>query len=136
VAGFIGSPSMNLLPVTLIQENGHYRLQNDNFRFVPQSSRIQAVLASAPSQNLFLGVRHTSIPMLPVGTPEGIPAQVYTVEPTGDVTFVHLQIGNQLITASTDDPHFQAQTGENLVVKFDENRLHLFDAETSLTLTN
>lgn len=136
VAGFIGSPSMNLLPVTVTQENGHYRLQNDNFRFVPQSSRIQAVLDAAPSQKLILGIRHTSIPMLPAGTPEGIPAQVYTVEPTGDVTFVHLQIGNQLITASTDNPHFQAHHGENLVVKFDENRLHLFDAETNLTLTN
>jgi multiple sugar transport system ATP-binding protein len=44
VAGFIGSPSMNLIPVDLIQENGNYRLQNENFQFTPQTARLQSVL--------------------------------------------------------------------------------------------
>jgi len=136
VAGFIGSPSMNLIPVDLIQENGNYRLQNESFHFTPQSPRLQSVLNSSPSKNLILGVRHTAIPLLPATTAEGIPAQIYTFEPTGDVTFVHLQVGEQLITASTDDPEFQAHTGDKLIIRFDENRLHLFDAETTLALTS
>jgi multiple sugar transport system ATP-binding protein len=136
VAGFIGSPSMNLLSVTVMHENGAYRLQNESFQFAPKSPRIQAALRSSPNKNLILGVRHTAIPLLPSTNAEGIPAQIYTFEPTGDVTFVHLQVGSQLITASTDNPDFQMHMGDKLTINFDENRLHLFDAETTLTITN
>ena len=136
VAGFIGSPSMNLLPVTITHENGVSALQGESFRFTPKAPQLQSILRSAPHQRLILGIRHTAIPLLPTTEPDSIPVQIYTIEPTGDLTFVHVQIGEQLIIASTDNPDFQAQMGDKLAVKLDENRLHLFDAETTLALTN
>jgi multiple sugar transport system ATP-binding protein len=133
VASFMGSPSMNLLPASIVQENGHCRLVSDAFQYAPQSPSVQALLRSAPHKNVILGVRHTAIPLLPA-TSEGIRGEVYTVEPTGDVTFVHVKLGEHLITISTDDIDYRVQMGESVGLNFDEAHLHLFDAETSQAL--
>lgn len=131
VAGFMGSPPMNLIPTNIVQENGACDLVGDGFRFRPDSPQIQSTLRNAPKQKLILGIRHTGIPLLPSG---GIPAQVYTVEPTGDLTFVHVRVGEHLITASTDQMNFKMRMGDAIGINFNENHLHLFDADTSLAL--
>lgn len=133
VASFMGSPPMNLLPANVIHNDGSYDLQGDGFRFRPDSPRLQNILGSAPNQSVIVGVRHTGVPLL-TSAAEGIPAQVYTVEPTGDVTFVHVHVGKHLIIASA--PHFHASMGDQIGIRFSEDRLHLFDAETTQSLTN
>jgi multiple sugar transport system ATP-binding protein len=131
VAGFMGSPPMNLIPTNIVQENDTCNLVGDGFRFTPDSQQIQSVLRHAPNHKLILGIRHTGIPLLTSG---GIPAQVYTVEPTGDLTFVHVRVGEQLITASTDQMNVNMRMGDSIGIQFSEKHLHLFDADTSLAL--
>ena len=58
---------------------------------------------------------------------------VYTVEPTGDLTYVHLKLGDQLLVAS-DHADFRAAPDAPIWIMFDQEHLHLFDAETDLTL--
>jgi multiple sugar transport system ATP-binding protein len=132
VAGFMGSPPMNLIPAEVVHNNGNYDLQGDGFRFTPDSPRLQSILRTAANQKLIVGVRHTGIPLL--SSNEGIPARIYTVEPTGDLTFVHFHVGDHLLTASTE--RFQANMGDPIGIRFSEDHLHLFDADSSLALTN
>jgi multiple sugar transport system ATP-binding protein len=132
VAGFIGSPPMNLIPMSITHENGHYTLSSPHMRYTPQTPRIQSLLEKSPNRNVVVGVRHTAIPLVTSAAANGsIPGQIYTIEPTGDITFVHVQVGDHLFTASTNDMNFEAQIGDQIAMQFDERYLHVFDADTT-----
>jgi multiple sugar transport system ATP-binding protein len=134
VAGFIGSPPMNLIPATLKRENGQLHLQMDGVQFTPRSERVQAVLSKAQSDQLVMGVRHTAFQLGATNAADSLATQIYTVEPTGDVTFVQAHIGSQLVTASTGDPHFRGRIGAPISLTVDESRLYLFDAQSTLAM--
>ena len=59
--------------------------------------------------------------------------RVYTVEPTGDLTYVHLKLGEHLLVASTH-ADFRATPDAPIWIEFDQEHLHLFDAETEQLL--
>ena len=62
-----------------------------------------------------------------------MPARIYTVEPTGDLTYVHVKLGDHLLVASTE-AGFRADPDSPLWITFDQEHLHLFDAETEQLL--
>ena len=80
-----------------------------------------------------LGVRHRDIEVAHHNGAGSIPARIYAVEPTGDITFVHLRLGEQILIASVE-PSFRASLDETVWVTFDQDFLHLFDAQTQLAL--
>jgi ABC-type sugar transport system ATPase subunit len=57
------------------------------------------------------------------------------VEPTGDITFVHVKLGDQLVISSTPDAAYSARTGEPIALKLDEEQIHIFDADSTTSLT-
>jgi multiple sugar transport system ATP-binding protein len=59
--------------------------------------------------------------------------RIYTVEPTGDLTFVHIKLGEFLLVASAD-AEFRSAPDAPIWLMFDQEHLHLFDAETELLL--
>ncbi len=137
VASFLGSPPMNLLSMRILHEDGQYKLSGRSIEYTPQSARLQAILARAPRPDVVLGVRHTAMPLALNGDASSanvIPGSIYTVEPTGDVTFVHVKLGDHLVISSTSDSTYTARTGEPVALKLDEDQLHIFDAETTTTL--
>jgi multiple sugar transport system ATP-binding protein len=58
-----------------------------------------------------------------------VAARIYTVEPTGDMTYVHVRLGEALIVASTEAT-FRANPDDPIWLEFDQEHLHLFDART------
>jgi multiple sugar transport system ATP-binding protein len=62
-----------------------------------------------------------------------MPARIYTVEPTGDLTYVHLWLGDQLLVASAPGT-YRAAADQPIKLDFDQERLYLFDAETKRAL--
>ena len=58
---------------------------------------------------------------------------MYTVEPTGDLTYVHVWLGRQLLVASADG-RYRAAADQPIRLEFDQDRLYLFDAETQQAL--
>ena len=134
VGGFIGSPPMNLIPATLVRQDGMLSLQLADKKFTPQSERVRTLLSKTTHEKLVLGVRHTAFQ---IGAPtqvNGLATRIYTVEPTGDITFVQAHIGEQLITVSSTDPHFSGNSGDAIALTIDESRLYLFDAQSTLAL--
>lgn len=133
VAGFIGSPSMNFLPVQLTQQDSKlYVVLTDGSRLlVPpaRNERYQAVVG----RNLTLGIRpeHMQEPQ------EGHPAvaQVCTevLEPLGPHTLLLGKIEDQKFTAQID-AHTRVQPGELVPIGFDMERMHLFDPESGQVL--
>ena len=130
VAGFIGSPAMNFL-------RGRIALEPDRALLVAEGEigiPIERARAGALGERLnggtaLLGVRHKDIQVSLQSTAGGIPATIYAVEPTGDLTFVHLDLGPNRVVASAD-PAFAANPNDQAWLSFSPNGLHFFDAQT------
>lgn len=112
VAGFIGSPAMNLIEGTL---------SPDGFTAGPLTVPVRA-RATGPA---ILGVRPEHL----ILDPEGHAATVALVEPTGAETQVHLDLAGHKLTGVFRERIADAP-GSTLHVRFDPDRLHLFDRET------
>ena len=121
VAGFIGSPSMNLL-------NGRIRL-NGSPTFVIDGG-VSLPLASAPADSdgrrAIYGIRPEH---LTLGGTEGMPVEVSVLEPTGQETQVFAKVGEQKIVAVFRQ-RLNAKPGETLPMMPEVGLAHLFDAET------
>lgn len=132
VAGFIGSPSVNLFKGTLDQQD-----------FVTDDGSVRIPLgeqAAASGTEVLLGIRPEHFRL----DPAGIHATIVTVEPTGSETQVTLKIAGQDCVGVFRE-RISLNPGELLKLSPDLEKMHLFDAATgqriplatdTLTLTN
>ncbi len=132
VAGFVGSPAMNLVEMTVVGEGGGAALEGGTGARVALSPE-NARKALASCGRVVLGARHSTIRLHRLPEPGAIPARVYTVEPTGDITYVHVQIGDAALVVSVP-PDVKLAADDQVHIAFDQNRLHLFDADTQQAL--
>ena len=126
VAGFVGSPSMNLLSANVLgAADGAFVESPDGWR-LDLSARNARRVAAATSRSVIIGARHSTIGLakglLPPGAVQGL---VYAVEPTGDITFVHIRLGSAMLVVSVA-PDFRLSPDEPVGLMFDQERLHFF----------
>ena len=86
------------------------------------------------SRKIVLGARHSTIKLARSASADSIPAKAYTVEPTGDVTFVQALLSGSVVNISVP-PNFAVSPDEQIWLAFDQERMHLFDGATELALT-
>jgi multiple sugar transport system ATP-binding protein len=126
VAGFIGSPAMNLVPCR--KDGAHLKFGEGVAILI--ESECQSRFAPAPEGvDLVLGVRPEDIDLRTHETPGHLPAQVVVVELLGAENIINVELGGQTIKARTA-PTFRPNVGETLYIKFNQSRTHLFDAKT------
>jgi len=120
VAGFIGSPAMNLLPGKL-QRNG-----TGLDVLFPNGERVatRAGTALSEGQPVLYGIRPEH---LTVGA-GGLPVEVIVVEPTGADTQLYCKFIEQEVTATIRD-RTNVRPGDRITLVPDAGRAHLFDAE-------
>ena len=123
VAGFIGSPAMNLVPGRI--ENGSF-LTGDGMRLCPISSTAQ--------DGLVLGIRPEDVKVVDAGQGD-FDAPVYAFENTGESVQVTGQIGGQRLIAK-GDRYMRKSIGETVGFALDQSQLYLFDATTEQRLRN
>jgi multiple sugar transport system ATP-binding protein len=132
VAGFIGSPAMNLLRGAVTTREGQVAITGDAGWALPLEPE-PARRALASSGQVIAGIRHGHVQLALEPRPGWMEGRVYTVEPTGDLTFVHVKLGEYLLVASADSG-FRAAPDSPLWITFDQQHLHLFDAESEQLL--
>jgi multiple sugar transport system ATP-binding protein len=130
VAGFVGSPAMNFLNGTVSRNDGELVIQGAGWQ-LPLSAANAARVNS--TGEVVVGARHANLTVLPETAPTGLPARVYTVEPTGDLTFIHVWLGDQLVVASAPGS-YHAGADQPIRLEFDQDHLYLFDAQTKSAL--
>ncbi|MET0428076.1 MAG: ABC transporter ATP-binding protein [Microvirga sp.] len=114
VAGFIGSPSMNLLEGSLI--DGTFRSREFH---VPG-------LGGGTRDGIVLGVRPEDVRVVAPGS--GIlDAPVYAFELTGESVLVTVTVAGRQFSAR-GDRHFRCEIGDSIGIAFDPARTYLFDA--------
>ena len=128
VAGFIGSPAMNLIPVELGAENGKTVLERDGFR-AELPERFAGGLGSR-ADGLILGFRPEHLRLATAGEEETrIPAVADVVEYLGDEQLVHLRAGEvDLIAKLTVDQ--RVRVGESVSLAVPASKLHVFERES------
>jgi multiple sugar transport system ATP-binding protein len=134
VAGFIGSPAMNFVPCTLTPDRSHLILEGGTSLAVQPEAKSR--FSEVPTgKALILGVRPEDISLRKDPQPDYEPVEVYVVEPLGAETIVDVRIAGHIFKVRTP-PTFTAKIGETLAMRIDQSRAHLFDAESTLALTN
>jgi len=132
VAGFIGSPAMNFIPVKVLNEGG-LLVQlpaGDRLPIPPQRANRYMPYVG---RDMTLGLRPEHLTERHAQERPGfehISVPVDVVEPMGMETIVHFLIGGEAMTARID-PGVHAAPGEALALSADMNQMHLIDKETS-----
>ena len=114
VAGFIGSPPMNLIKGDL--ESG---------TFTGASTRVEG-LGKGSRKGVILGVRPEDISVAAAGQGH-LNSNLYSLEPTGDQTLVSALAGEQMVVAK-GSRSFRQELETPISLLFDLSRCYLFDA--------
>ncbi|ELY98228.1 ABC transporter [Natrialba chahannaoensis JCM 10990] len=132
VGGFIGSPSMNFIDVSVEQVAGGLRLDDSdgNFSFTLSAAYATANDAALGRGRYTLGIRPESISIADSQSQNAISAGVDVVEPVGSDNFLHLDIGPEFIARVPSDVTLEA--GDEITITFDESDIHLFDADSGV----
>jgi multiple sugar transport system ATP-binding protein len=121
VAGFVGSPRMNLLPC---RPEGA-RLVGDHGWTLP---RPRWALGET-GRPLLLGLRAEDLSLDRRDEDASLGGELYALEPLGDRTLVDVDVGGTVIRVKAR-PSIAGAPGEPIQVAVDLDRAHLFDAET------
>ena len=133
VASFIGSPAMSLIPLEATTAKGRTVLNSAEGWTLTLSDQNARKVQNAKSRKVVLGARHSTIRLQQSKVDASVPAKVYTVEPTGDVTFVQVFLSGAIVNISLP-PTVDIGPDEQVWLEFDQKRMHLFDGETELAL--
>jgi multiple sugar transport system ATP-binding protein len=116
VAGFLGSPAMNLL---------HARVTADRQIQLADGSVVatRTLPAELTGKDVVFGIRPEHIR---VASEAGLPAEVLLIEPTGSETHLTLRLGGQEIVAVMND-RVNAVAGQTIKLSLASDRAHIFD---------
>jgi len=130
VAGFVGSPAMNLLPAEY-QDGAHpsLHLAGGAFTLGVDARWASAIRERATGNTFTFGIRSEDIALYTEPGPERVPSEVYVMEPLGDVNLFDLKLGQHIIKAKTL-PNFRLRIGDKVWLQPDHDKMHLFDAQT------
>ena len=130
VAGFIGSPSMNFIPVTLTDGSGALFAEASGIKIKVPPQMAQSLMPYK-GQSVTLGVRPED---LRVGASSdssdlSFEAVVEVVEPLGAEILLDTKAAAQQIVARVE-PSVKTKSHEKIRLSFVPDRIHFFDAKT------
>jgi multiple sugar transport system ATP-binding protein len=125
VAGFIGSPAMNIMEGSVVAKNGGAEFVTRGGVALP----LPAGAGAPVGKEVFYGVRPESFTL----DQGGVPAEVVVVEPTGSETQVFMRLGGQDVVGIFRE-RVRVGRGETLTVGIDREATHLFDAASKQRL--
>ncbi len=132
VAGFIGTPPMNLIPARIQKANPQDFLEFEGGLQIPIPPRADA--ETGDGQGVVMGIRTEEITIArengPI-PPEWIfPGLVKVVEPLGNENHLHVEIQGVTFVAKCEGRRI-VRSGEKIEVAFNLNQLHIFDSKTT-----
>jgi multiple sugar transport system ATP-binding protein len=120
VAGFIGSPAMNLVSGAL--DNGVFSAAGKTYTVKVGG------FGSMRQSNVVLGMRAEDMRVTTAGDAQ-VEGEVFSFELLGDSTSVTIKVGDEFITAKADK-EYRARMGERVGFAVATERCYLFDGQT------
>jgi multiple sugar transport system ATP-binding protein len=129
VAGFIGSPAMNFIPATVVEENSTMYVQTSGIK-VSLSEEMSSKVRQRSSQEFIFGIRPEDITKKGTGDPtaamsEPVPALVNVIETLGKETYLDITAGDENITAIVS-PNITVEVDEKIDMEINMDKVHLF----------
>jgi multiple sugar transport system ATP-binding protein len=138
VAGFIGSPAMNFVPVTIEQHGDEVVADAGSFQVTLPPMQAERV-RNYVGKSCVWGIRPEDIydtqivGLVKPSTGNTISVDVDVIEPLGSDVEMYLKAGDVSLTAMIDSAS-PAKIGDHLTVVLDMEKSHLFDKDTEQTL--
>ena len=140
VAGFIGSPQMNFLDATCVVEGDKVHLDVGPAKIeLPPAKAKKLIDGGYAGKTVVLGIRPEDVhdePMFIASSPNTvIEATIRVYEMLGAEVYLHFDYEGANMTARVD-PRTTARNGDTVKFAFDAEKIHVFDKETEMTITN
>ena len=140
VAGFIGSPQMNFLNVTVdCASNGTYLKCGDFSIKLPEGKGGRSEIKQYNGKEVIMGIRPEDIyddPAFISSVPDCCSkVNIELVEMMGAETYLYFKIAGNDFTARVN-PRSTARHGDTVTVALDANKIHLFDKDTAVSYTH
>ena len=140
VAGFIGSPQMNFMDA-LVNVNGNdvTLTVGEHVLKVPASKKQALIDGGYDGKTVVLGIRpedvHDSQAFISNSPDSVIKTRIKVYELLGAEVFLYFDLEGTQMTARVN-PRTTLRTGDDAVFALDMEKIHLFDKDTELTITN
>jgi multiple sugar transport system ATP-binding protein len=125
VAGFIGSPAMNFLPV---EADGRALRLKDGRKIGAASAAGFGALKEAAPKNIVLGIRPEHFNVVD-GNADALAVTVELVEPLGSDTLIHFPLSDTPVIARVS-PDLRLKPGDRIGLVPATGKAHLFAADT------
>ena len=140
VAGFIGSPQMNFMDAKCAVNGEDVTLTvGKHVLKVPASKKKALIEGGYDGKTVVLGIRpedvHDSQAFINNSADSVIESTIKVYELLGAEVFLYFDIEGTQMTARVN-PRTTLRTGDKAVFALDMEKIHVFDKETELTITN
>ncbi|HZT97977.1 MAG TPA: sn-glycerol-3-phosphate ABC transporter ATP-binding protein UgpC [Chloroflexota bacterium] len=137
VATFIGSPQMNMIDGSIVEQSGeiYFQAAGISLKLPPAMA---SLVKSSGAEQVSLGIRPEHIePVFNASNGSAsMQAQVEVVEHMGAELYVYLQSGRETAITARFSAEHDFAPGNTIGVQFDENHLHLFDRTTGNAISH
>ena len=140
VAGFIGSPQMNFVDATCkVVGDKVYLVAGPSEIELPAAKGKKLIDGGYNGKTVVLGIRpedvHDEPAFLAASPNTVIEAKIRVYEMLGAEVFLYFDYEGASMTARVD-PKTTARTGDTVKFALDADKIHVFDKETEMTITN
>ncbi|MDA3957295.1 ABC transporter ATP-binding protein [Oceanispirochaeta sp.] len=132
VAGFIGSPPMNVAIAKISEENGKIIVTEEGMKVAIEGSRAETLKAYV-GKELLVGIRPEDLNFTTTPVDSNMVAKVVVIEPLGAETQLHINTGSHTFTTK-NDPTISVKVGDTVNFTPTIDKLHFFDLETERSL--
>jgi len=130
VAGFIGSPRMNLFPASVVERDGAILLDAGGLEVKLPADMAEALRRAGPPGEVIAGIRpediHPTDRVPPGVEPYEVEGKVDFVEPLGSDTIVHVETSGPVILMKVPGS-FPVRMGDEIRVVLNLRKLHVFE---------
>jgi len=129
VAGFIGEPPMNLFTVLVLkgEETLAFHIEDSGITF-PVPERLRSSVKEGVRYRF--GIRPTDIQVVPEGDICTLATRVTVFENLGEEHRLLIRLDKNCTISVVTDTDVRREPGERIYLRFDEEKVHLFDPET------
>ncbi len=130
VAGFIGTPQMNIINVKVMFEDENCYITFGGFN-IPVSQKTTKILNEKryKDQELIMGIRPEHIELSKGEASPDIVGTVELVELMGSETLVHMNVGGERLTMKISSENY-IKSGDKVKLNLAKEKIYLFDKET------
>ena len=118
--------SRNFLNVEVVQEGGEYHARAEEFDVVVPAERGEK---AAGRGTVIMGIRPEDVSL----AEDGIPGEIYVVEPLGRDDLLDVRIGEASIHVLAD-PALGLKLGDTVRLHFNTHKVQFFDPQTEKSL--